>query len=322
MAGPLLDFRWYVPMDGQPMCGHRWESGFGYSQTSPPSRRPWEIPISLLHDSTVKSKKSLAHPFLKEMGGLEPREYSPLKDVNGLFRTFAETEPTPEGVLKFADQYGSLGGDVVNRFRPEAASPDSIPDFGEPLIVWIWEIKSIRHSVAIWDLIRNGAAEELSKVICWNDSWDEGFTVSIRFLNEEDQPPFLIEADDESTAQIPRIHGSFEEAYRSGDPFLPALNYVQGVINTHLRKRTQSTLQGTGNIASPFDLQIKPDSLIGAIWLQFALALDGNYDYHPCEECSLWFAISPGAGRPEKQYCSDACRMRAYRKRKSASRAT
>ena len=52
------------------------------------------------------------------------------------------------------------------------------------------------------------------------------------------------------------------------------------------------------------------------MWLQFANAIEGDRDYAQCVECASWFEIAPGSGRPDKRYCSDACRMRAYRKRK------
>jgi hypothetical protein len=34
--------------------------------------------------------------------------------------------------------------------------------------------------------------------------------------------------------------------------------------------------------------------------------------------CRKWFTIEEGQGRSDKQYCSNACRMRAYRKRKAS----
>ena len=59
-----------------------------------------------------------------EGGKLEPvrawpvRQYAPLEDT-GLFRAFADTEPTPEGVLTFADTYGMLGAGLGAQFSLE-----------------------------------------------------------------------------------------------------------------------------------------------------------------------------------------------------------
>jgi hypothetical protein len=57
-----------------------------------------------------------------------------------------------------------------------------------------------------------------------------------------------------------------------------------------------------------------PDSLAGAMWLQLALAIEGNLQYAVCEYCGKWFETS----RPEEaKICSEKCRnARNYRKRK------
>jgi len=63
-------------------------------------------------------------------------------------------------------------------------------------------------------------------------------------------------------------------------------------------------------------------SLETLIEVQFRMSLASSVTHRQCDECTGWMAIHPGSGRPDKQYCSDACRMRAYRKRKAASQAT
>jgi hypothetical protein len=63
-------------------------------------------------------------------------------------------------------------------------------------------------------------------------------------------------------------------------------------------------------------LCIRPETLLDALWTQLAQAIDGSQSLRNCVECKRWFTISAGQGRSDKEYCSDACRMRAYRKRK------
>ena len=63
---------------------------------------------------------------------------------------------------------------------------------------------------------------------------------------------------------------------------------------------------------------LEPESLLSAIWVQFAGAIEGATSFSPCQECSVWIDTVPGSNRPDKIYCSDACRMRAYRKRKAS----
>jgi hypothetical protein len=63
-------------------------------------------------------------------------------------------------------------------------------------------------------------------------------------------------------------------------------------------------------------LQVKPNSLLGALWIQFALAVAGNKKYRACATCRQWFELSPQIARTSKLFCSEACRSQAYRNRK------
>ena len=68
----------------------------------------------------------------------------------------------------------------------------------------------------------------------------------------------------------------------------------------------------------PARLCIRPSDLLDALGIQLALAIDGNQNLRPCAECRTWFPVASGGHRSDKEYCSDACRMRAYRKRKGS----
>lgn len=62
--------------------------------------------------------------------------------------------------------------------------------------------------------------------------------------------------------------------------------------------------------------EIIANSLRQLVDAQWSMSLAADVHHRQCAECPNWFAVHPGSGRPEKAYCSDACRMRAYRKRK------
>ena len=64
-------------------------------------------------------------------------------------------------------------------------------------------------------------------------------------------------------------------------------------------------------------LCLRPETLLDALWTQLAQAIDGSQSLRNCVVCKQWFTISAGQGRSDKEYCSDACRMRAYRRRKN-----
>src|SRR5262249_25883107 len=65
---------------------------------------------------------------------------------------------------------------------------------------------------------------------------------------------------------------------------------------------------------------LAPKSLLGAMWLQFALAVGGDTQHRACPACGKWFAVAPDTVRANKFYCGESCRSRAYRARKEQAR--
>jgi hypothetical protein len=61
-------------------------------------------------------------------------------------------------------------------------------------------------------------------------------------------------------------------------------------------------------------------SLRNYIDVQWGMSVAANVLHRQCVECPNWFSVHPDTSRPEKVFCSDACRMRAYRKRKGGKR--
>jgi hypothetical protein len=68
-------------------------------------------------------------------------------------------------------------------------------------------------------------------------------------------------------------------------------------------------------------LRIVPESLISALWLQFAQAVTSKLSLQRCAVCTTWFAFGTGTGRRRsKQFCSDRCRKAAHRTRQNPER--
>ena len=202
--------------------------------------------------------------------------------------------------------------------------------------MWLDEIAEMRMALEIWDMARLADDDALQKLIYWeNDKvlwthevgntesdfheesdlfwvgdiktgdrhvqWGNGLIVSGNYVSSEDHHP---ERRDSLTP----------------DNLVSAARYiVSDLVSEGLAGRVSAQL-GPRNGETVPAIRLVPDSLIGALWLQFAIAVDGNLDYKRCEECQMWIEIAPGAGRPDKSYCSDACRMRAYRKRAKAKK--
>ena len=87
-------------------------------------------------------------------------------------------------------------------------------------------------------------------------------------------------------------------------------------------KRTEMTLKPAPSVADilQFTVYLEPQSLLAAMWLQLALSIEVASTIVRCQQCSNFIAVAPGTNRPDRKFCSDACRMRAYRKRKGTSR--
>ena len=70
-----------------------------------------------------------------------------------------------------------------------------------------------------------------------------------------------------------------------------------------------------------FALRLVPGTLIGAMWLSLAQAIDAGGSFHSCHTCQRYIVVHRARDygrRRDAAYCSDACRQRAYRQRRDA----
>lgn len=66
-------------------------------------------------------------------------------------------------------------------------------------------------------------------------------------------------------------------------------------------------------------LRFCPQTLRDYLWLEVALGIASGGRPTACQSCGHWYLTSSGHSRSDKLYCSDACRMRAYRARHKAA---
>ena len=228
------------------------------------------------------------------------RRYTPLKLYTGLFRTFAETPDNADGILAFANTYGSLGEKrMLIALHHEG---QLLLGTGEHISLWHKEIFFMRQALELWDAVNDNDLDLLRERIEWVG---EG----VRYGH----------GSGGQWIASPEFHPERLERFRPGDLAAPALYVVQGIVNKRLQGRISPQLLWDKDRIK-LGLYIVPNSLIGAIWLQFAQAIDGHKEYRRCEECRIWFELSPEVARTSKLYCSNACRVRAYRKRQAEAR--
>ena len=173
----------------------------------------------------------------------------------------------------------------------------------------------MRFAVDIWEAARSGDVGRLEQVIFWEQDGS-----GVRMLSHPElppgqlpQPPALVER-----AWIAGAHlgDNVLDSFVEGDLVKPALHYVQSVINKQLQGRASPGLLWDTD-RERLGLYIIPDSLIGALWLQLARAVERDSQFRRCAECGIWFELAPGTARSDKLYCSTPCRTKAYRRRQA-----
>jgi hypothetical protein len=87
------------------------------------------------------------------------------------------------------------------------------------------------------------------------------------------------------------------------------------LFDSHLQRVEGRMRFGPGITAQ---LRIAPVTLLAAMWLQLALAVAGNKEFVKCKFCERQIEISTADSgfRTNRQFCSDSCKTKDYRKRK------
>jgi hypothetical protein len=230
---------------------------------------------------------------------------------------FADTEPSHDDIKAFADRFGSLGGDIAGSIPlyDQPRSKGVAVGIGEPLAAWNSQILMMRFAIDTWEAARSGDVGRLEQVISWEQDGSGVQMLSHPELppGQLPQPPALVER-----AWIAGTHlgDNVLDRFVEGDLVKPALHYVQSIINKQLQGRASPRLLWDGN-RERLGLYIMPDGLVGALWLQFARAVERDSQFRQCAECGLWFELAPGTARADKLYCSTPCRTKAYRRRQA-----
>jgi hypothetical protein len=250
-------------------------------------------------------------------GAFRAVRYQPLAACSGLFRNFAATDPDRDAIKSFADRFGLLGGNLRRRvvLYDQGRGGKHPMGFGEHVDDWVKEIIVMRLAVDLWESARQGDADHLGRMISWTP---DGTGVSINThpdlqLRQAPQRPVYVHR---AVIADERLDREILARFVPGNPIGPALHCMQGLINEHLHHRASPRLLWEPT-RDRLGLYIVPEGLIGALWLQFARAVERDAQFRQCTECTTWFEVAPGRGRADKQFCSTACRTRAYRKRQA-----
>ena len=216
------------------------------------------------------------------MFGRYQRSYRPFHEVTGLFLEFADLEPNETAIVEFVNRYGMLGiGD--NIFAPSDFGVVRL--HGETLEWWRGKIETLRSAVDLWRAMQKGKEELLSTLK--------------KQLGDPDQLPMKVRHLQHLDDQ---------------DPAMAALSVIQRSASYVLRQELSFDFLFAGN-EPRLQLSLRPVSLMAAIWLQFAAAVEERRSFEKCKNCGRPFEISRAASigkRSDAKFCSTRCRVGSY----------
>ena len=244
------------------------------------------------------------------------RETLPLEEEPALFREFADLLPAldlvqakaEEAILDFANRHGAIVPE--DQWRPFIAVGEN-PSYGLNRADWSEKITPIATAVALWDAV---LAADIDALKTW-------------FLLDGDA--FLFNAEHRENWPLHALFSRFGweavdvklESLRGlpeSDRYLRvASGLARQIAHRSLEDENVRPHLEEGPERDRLLMRLLPETLVGAMWIQFLEWVQGARSFMRCKQCARWFSISVDTKRADAAYCSAACRFRAYRWRQA-----
>ncbi len=271
--------------------------------------RPWGVEenyewIELRGELHLTNKVEVPPPSLIAVDA----NYVPVPST-ALFRDFAALEPIMGNIERFVTRNGFLntpgtGTSTIHMgsliYLETSGGREHPFWYGESVRDWKRAIQEMKEWVTLWDLLQSNNRRAVKERFRWegNKMWYTDLDGKAHYIFNR------------------KLDGDIVW-YHPDEIMRPAWDWLLWTINEKLKGGIPARLLWSEAQGRPV-LCHTADHLLDAMWLQFARAIDGNKQYKLCPECGNAFEVHPEMARADKVFCSDACRMRAYRKRKSA----
>lgn len=198
----------------------------------------------------------------------------PLKDNPDLFKKFAGTEPTEEGILAFADEHGRLEDRIMFIYYEDESDPETVTgEYVATFDEWVCEIKDMADALNLRELIKKQDKKGLSQLVSIEDG-----EVYYRRQKPAGRSNGIPIASDVQRRMLP------------GDLTIPAMLVLKNKVNRKLRIN-QVTDQLRLNENNALEGFRSPTSLLAAMWMQFYYYVQGLTDFKPCSLCGEWEAM-------------------------------
>jgi hypothetical protein len=260
------------------------------------------------------------------------RYYSPFApEYRALPRWFAELNGADEeSVLRFANQYGTLGDPQCYFIKDSRGWYSRL---AEPIEIWKSEAAAMAVALELWDSAKSGDRE---RILSLGFMASQHYEIRLYFTSpavDFARRDISFHADP-IVALRPSERVQFEKlGLRHTSPALerlaeayerqhhpPHFDFAAGkllrLVNYKLTNRVRPQLFWAPD-GSGLEGHDAPVDLLGAMWQLLFDAICAKGEHKRCLCCRGWYEVSTASSRMDRQYCSDACRMKEYRRRKS-----
>lgn len=310
---------------------HRYESGYRWLRVMRTGEFRWEDPPANLFEPEVfrrlsrdfqrYDKPNRGYYLVNSKDASKEARVSlrPLEEDPYLFLKFAQEPLTPTRVLDFTNQWGFLDSenpDWLWQVPDPEDSHETITVAHEPAYSFFHSHRDMKFATDVW--LRLGDNKRLRKYLEPHLDWllarigHESFP-SQGALTFEDyvagRPTRIPHLSRQRQTEIVNEIG-LDNLARTAIEIAVNGSFIANLGSRLLWDAEQETWRNV----------LVPSSLHMALVFQLVESISKDSEFRRCMECNGWMEISPSVGRPEKTYCSDACRMRAYRKRKAGKK--
>jgi hypothetical protein len=230
-----------------------------------------------------------------------------------VFLNLLRTARTPKGWLDFTNKYGMIGhSPILHRWHMSAREKKwfiyDVEHEGE----WHGLVNVLSQIYYDYAAIKKRDSKYLSKIIKWFSNNQVHEYRGIEVGGHKIQPSIAMRGKYQHNAHY------FDHMKRP-DVFVPAAFSLRDSVNRYLEKSL--SLELSFDPASlEFTSSLRYGSLGAALVAEAIDFMAGHFDARQCEVCGSWFRIGADQMRRDRIFCSNACKMRDYRARKSSGR--
>lgn len=308
MLSSNVSFSQYVRTDG-----YEWQEAV-YPRTGRPI--PALIGDVSLHQTCPEASWEKHFESLDAAWKGEPRSGVDHRLVNieavpDLYRKLAKLPVSKDSIQEFAGKYGFLG--ITETIVVEEGSSTDGSGWSKRQSVefgcdWAREITVMDSALQVLDALDGIIEEGEEDLRRWFFHHHGSWHASSKLLQDytgQGRAPWIdlgIWAGDDA---------SILSSIQPDDIQRAATEFLRILASKQMRGRV-SAYSVWDDVETKTTLTFKPDTLLGAIWLQFARALTRAENMRICIECGILFEFA----RKSRMFCSEACQKR-YSRRKA-----